>query len=100
MILFQRGLLQWFSGKMVDHGTHETVVGRSDQNHNNKSYMIRISNTGQIVTRNSRHMNAIPITAKQYLRDQINKNTTDPLDEILKNYEKAAQENVSTSMTV
>ena len=29
-------------------------------------------------------MRATPITAKQYLRDQITKNTTDLVDEILK----------------
>ena len=41
------------------------------------------------------HIKGTPITAKQCLRDQINNNTTDPLNEILKNYEKLVQENVS-----
>ena len=47
--------------------THGTVVGRGDHNHNNRSYMIRISKTGGIVTRNSKHSKTIPLTAEQYL---------------------------------
>ena len=84
--------VQWEYGRPWTHGT---VVGRGGQNHNNRSHVIRISERGQIVTRNSKHIKATPITAEQYLRDQINENTTDPLNEILKNYEKLTQENVS-----
>ena len=75
--------------------THWTVVAKGDHNHNNRSYMIRIFRTDQIVTRNRKHINTTPITVEKYLRDQINTNTTDPLNEFLKNYEKLAQENVS-----
>ena len=31
--------------------THGTVVGRGDCNHNNRSYLICITKTGQIVTK-------------------------------------------------
>ena len=78
--------------------TYGTVVGRGDHNHNNRSCMIRISKTGWIVIRNSKHVKATPITAEQYLSDQINKNTTDPFNEILKNYEKLVQENISNKL--
>ena len=74
---------------------HGTVVGRGDHNHSNRCYMIRISKTGYVVTSNSKHIKATPIIAEQYLRDQINKNTADPVNDILKNYEKLAQENVT-----
>ena len=40
-------------------------------------------------------MKATPETAKQYLRDQINDNSPDPLNIILKNYENLAKENLS-----
>ena len=52
--------------------THGTVVGRGDHSHSNRSYMIRFSKTDQVVIRNSKHIKATPVTAKQYLRDQIN----------------------------
>ena len=39
--------------------------------------MVIISKTGQLATRKCNHIEATPITAEQYLRDQINKNTKD-----------------------
>ena len=42
-------------------------------------------------------MKATHIKVKQYLRDQINRNTADPVNEILQNYENLAQENVSNN---
>ena len=59
--------------------------------------MIRISKTGHIVTINSKPIKTPPLTTEQYLRDQINKITADPVNEILKNYEQLAQENVSNN---
>ena len=36
--------------------THGTVVGKQDHNHNNRSYTICITKTGQLTTRNSKHI--------------------------------------------
>ena len=57
--------------------------------------MVQIMKTGQVVTRNSKHIKATPIMAKQFLRDQLHKSTTDPVDEILKHFEKQVKENVT-----
>ena len=54
-------VVQWEDGGLWTHGT---VVGRGDHNHGNRSYLIRISKTGCVVTRNSKHTKATPITAK------------------------------------
>ena len=75
--------------------THGTVVGRGDHKHNNRSYMICITKTGQIVTRNSKHVKATPITAEQYLLDQLSKSNVDIMDDILKHFEKYTQQNVT-----
>ena len=48
--------------------------------------MIHITKTGQIVTRNRKHINATPIAAEQYLQDQLS--NVDMLDDILKHFEK------------
>ena len=61
---------------------HGTVVGRGDHNCNNRSYMISIPKTGRLITRNSSHVKATPITAEQYLEYQISKNNVDTVDEI------------------
>ena len=37
--------------------THGTVVGKGDHSHNNRSYTIYITNTGWLITRNSKHVN-------------------------------------------
>ena len=58
---------------------HDTVVGRGDNNHSN-----RLTKTVCIINKNSKHIKATLITAKQYLRDQLTKHTEDPLDKILK----------------
>ena len=59
--------------------------------------MIEMSNTGHIITGNTKHIKATPLTVEQYHRDQINKNTADCMNEILKNYGKLVQENVSNN---
>ena len=59
--------------------------------------MNTLTKTGWIVNRNTKHIKATSKTAKQYLGDQITKNTTDPVDEILKHYEKPAQESVKSN---
>ena len=47
--------------------THGTMVGRGYHNHNNRSYIIYITKTGHVITRNSKHIKVIPIMAEQYL---------------------------------
>ena len=63
---------------------HGTVVGRGNHNHKNRSNTIRDTNTGCIITRNSKHFKTTPIATEQYLRDQLTLQTEDPLDKILK----------------
>ena len=82
---------------MVAHGPMEGWLEEVIITTGNRSYMIRISKTGWGVRKNSKHIKATPITGKQYLKDQINKKTADPINEILKNYEKLPQENVSNN---
>ena len=82
---------------MVDHGTHGTTVGAWDHNHNNRSYRIRITRTGCIVTRNSQHIKTTPITAEQYLRDQLTQDMDDPVDRILKQYETLSTDKVQSN---
>ena len=48
--------------------THGTVVGRGDHNHN-RLHMIHITKTGKLITGNSKHVKAAPITAEQYPQD-------------------------------
>ena len=48
--------------------THCTIVGVGDHYHNNISYTIRITRTGHIVTRNTKHIKITPITAEEYFR--------------------------------
>ena len=76
--------------------TYRTVAGRGNYNHSNRSCMIIISKTCWVVTRNNKHIKAIPVTAEQYLMDQINKNTAEPLDDILKHCEKPANKNMTS----
>ena len=61
---------------------HGTVVGRGDHNHNNRSYTLQVTKAGHIITRNSKHMKSTPITAEQYLRDQLTQHTEDPQQNI------------------
>ena len=63
--------------------TPGTVVRRGDHNHNNRSYMICITKTGLIVTKNKKYIKATSITAEQYFWDQLSTDTVDMLDHIL-----------------
>ena len=49
---------------------------------------------GCIITRTSKHIKSTPITAEQYLRDQLTQHTEDPLDKILKQYESLSPHNM------
>ena len=44
--------------------------------------------TGQIITRNRKHIKATPTTTEQCLQDLLRRNTVDRLDDILKHFEK------------
>ena len=64
--------------------THSTVVGKGNHNHHNRSYKIQVTKTGRIITHNRQHIKPTPITAENFLHNQVNKHTkTDPLDAIL-----------------
>ena len=68
--------------------THGTVEGKGDHNHHDRSYNICITKTGWLVTRDRKHIKPTQITAKQYLWEQLQKHTTDPLDDILEQLDK------------
>ena len=64
---------------------HGTVESKGDHNHNDRSYTIQVTKTGQLITRKSKHVKPTQITAKQYLWDYSAKHiVTDPLKDILK----------------
>ena len=77
--------------------THGTVVGRGDPSHKNRSYTIRVTKIGCIITRKSKYIKAKPITAEQYLRDQLTQHMEDPLDKILKQHEPLSPCNVQNN---
>ena len=60
------------------------MVGRGDNKHN-RSYTIRITKTGHIIIRNSKHIKSTCITTEQYLKDQLIQHTKDPLGKNEKN---------------
>ena len=65
------------------------IVGKGNHNHNDRSYTIIVTKTGQLITRNSKHVKPTQITAEQYLCDQLDKHIViDPLDDILGHTEK------------
>ena len=74
--------------------THGTIKGKGDHNHHERSYNILITQTGQLVTIDRKYIKPTHITAEQYLWDQLQKHiTTDPLDDILKQFENKALTN-------
>ena len=76
-------------GEDGDSWTHGKKVGNRECNHNNQSYIIWVTKTGRTITRNSKHIKAKPITAEQYLQDQLDKHTkSDPVEEFLKQFEQ------------
>ena len=60
--------VQWQDG---GPWTHCTIVGAGYHNHNNRSCRIRVTKTGHMATRNSKHIKTSPITAEHYLRDRL-----------------------------
>ena len=73
--------IQWEDGGLWSHGR---VIGRGNHDCGNRLFMIGITKASWRVTRNSKHIKTTPITAEQYLRAQLSKCKTDPMDEILK----------------
>ena len=68
------------------------LLEKGDHNPNNRSYIIWITMTWRMITRNKKHIKATPITAWKYLQDQLDKHTkTDPLEDILKHCESHAK---------
>ena len=82
--------VQWEDGGPWTHGT---VVGRCHHNDNSRSYTVRVTKTGDIIIRNNKHIKTTPITAEQYLRDQLSWHMEDPWDKILKQYESLSPQN-------
>ena len=50
---------------------HGTVRGKGEHNHHERSYNIYITRTGQLVTRDRKHIKPTQIMAEQYLQDQL-----------------------------
>ena len=52
-----------------------TIIEHDSGDYSDKSYRICITCTGKIVTRSTRYSKETPITAEQYLRDQVTKSS-------------------------
>ena len=53
--------------------THGTIVGKGDHNHNNRSYIIRVTKAGWLITTNIEHMKPTQFTVKSYFSNQLDK---------------------------
>ena len=53
--------------------THGTVVRHLSNYHDGRSYKIRVSKTGCIITRTDRHVKTTLIIAEEYLRNAVAK---------------------------
>ena len=64
--------------------THGMIEGKGNHDHHNRSYIIHITKTVQLVIQNRQHIKPTQISAEQYLCQQLQKHTkTDPLENIL-----------------
>ena len=67
------------------------AVQRKDkeyQSHSDGSYRIHVKKMGWLIMGSNKHVNAVQISSKLYLRDQLSKDrTTDTLEHILKQFE-------------
>ena len=61
--------------QIEDGGTwmHCTITNHSDDELNGHSYKKHIIKMGEVVMRTAVHMNQTPVSAEQYLRDQMAK---------------------------
>ena len=80
--------------------TYGTMEGKSNQNHDGRSYHIHITKRGQLVTQNRQHIKPTQISTEQYLWDQLHKHIkTDPLENILTQLEiQTAASNNNTNI--
>ena len=88
-------VVQWKDGGWWTHGPRE---GKGNHNHIERLYNIHITKIGQLVTRDRKHIKPTQITAEQYLPDQLQKHTTDPLENILRQFKNQA--NTSNTYTI
>ena len=78
--------VQWEDGGPL---THDTIEGKDNQHHHDRSDHIPITETGRVVTQNRQHIKPAQISAEQYLCDQLHKHTkTDSLESILTQLDK------------
>ena len=67
--------------------THDTIEGKDNHNHHDRTYHIHITKTERVVSRQD--IKPTQISAEQYLCEQLHKHTkTDPLENILTQLEK------------
>ena len=64
--------------------THGTIEGKGNHIHHERFYNVHITQTRQLVPRDRKHIKPTQMTAEQYLWDQLQKHTTDLLEDILK----------------
>ena len=51
------------------------IIDKVDYNHNDQSYRVKEMETRCLITRNSKHIKATPITAEKYPWEKLSKNT-------------------------
>ena len=59
-----------------------------------------VQRQAEYLTRNSKDIKTTPITAEQYLRDQLTQHTDDPVNRILKMYETLFTDKVQSNITM
>ena len=55
------------------------VVDKGDDNHHNRSYKIQVTKTGRTIKCNRQHIKPTPITAENFLCNQLSKHTKDAI---------------------
>ena len=82
----------WTDGKILEKGYH---------NHNHHSYEVWVTKTGWLIARKSKHVKITPITAEQYLKDQLSKDPKkDTLEGIVRCFENQAQKDENYTYTL
>ena len=80
--------------------TYGTVVDKGDHNHHNRSYKTQVTKTGRIITCNRQPIRPKPITAENFLYNQLSKHTrTDPLDTILDHIQRCLPPHTTKHIT-
>ena len=60
--------------KIGNHG-HMESSETNNSDHNERFYIVRVTQTGRLITQNTRHLQSSLITTEQYLCEQIKKGT-------------------------